>query len=222
LLLYLSGAAWARKLVTRWGIARRTSTRFVAGETLDDAVQAIRKVQARGLSATLDHLGEHVTSAAEARAASEDYLRILDRICASEVRSNASLKLSQLGLSLDQELCVENLGRIVAKGAECGIFIRIDMEDSSTVDQTLAVYRAMRAKDLTNVGLAIQAYLYRSQDDVRGLLAEGARIRLCKGAYKEPAQVAFPRKADVDENYDRLGSDDDRSHRPPRGRVALG
>jgi len=203
-LLYLSNARWARSAVTRWGFARRAASRFVAGETLDDAIRAVRALEGRGRMATLDHLGEHVSSEAAARGAAGDYADILDRICAAGIRSNASLKLTQLGLGVDTDLCVENLRRVVAKGAECGIFIRIDMEDSPTVDRTLDVYRALRAQGLTNLGLVTQAYLYRSQEDVRALLADGAHLRLCKGAYKESRDVAFPKKADVDSNYDRL------------------
>jgi proline dehydrogenase len=206
ILLYLSKAAWARRLVTGWGFARRASARFVAGETLEAAIEAVRALGGRALAATLDHLGEHVSTSAEARAAADDYLVLLDRICSAGVRSNASLKLSQLGLEVDGDLCRENLRRIVGRGAECGIFIRIDMEDSSTVDRTLAIYRSLRADGLTNVGLVLQSYLYRTEADVRALLAEGARIRLCKGAYNEPASVAFPRKSDVDANYDKLVS----------------
>lgn len=206
MLLYLSKAGWARRAVTGWGFARRASSRFVAGETLDAALQAIRALSARGMNATLDHLGEHVSTAGEARSATVDYLAILDRICAAGVRSNASLKLSQLGLAVNTDQCRANLRRIVRKGAECGIFIRIDMEDSPTVDRTLAIYRSLIAEELTNVGLVLQAYLYRTEQDMRALLGEGARIRLCKGAYKEPAETAFPKKADVDRNYDRLAA----------------
>jgi proline dehydrogenase len=205
-LLYLSKAVWARRLVTGWGFARRASARFVAGETLDAAILGVQRLGGRGLSSTLDHLGERVTTASESQSAAGDYLTILDRICSAGVRSNASLKLSQLGLGVDTELCRENLRRIVRKGAECGIFIRIDMEDSPTVDRTLNIYRSLAAEKLTNVGLVLQAYLFRTEDDLRSLLAEGARIRLCKGAYKEPGQVAFARKADVDRNYDRLAA----------------
>ena len=204
LLLFLSHAGWARTIVTRWRFARRAATRFVAGETLEDALRAFRALERRGLMATLCQLGEHVSSEAEAHAATVDYLRVLDRICTAAVRANASLKLTELGLAIDWEMCKENLSQVVTKAAECGIFIRIDMEDSSTVDRTLEIYRALRAGGLANVGLVIQAYLYRSQDDMRALLSEGARIRLCKGAYQETPKVAFPKKADVDRNYDRL------------------
>lgn len=204
ILIYLSKAPWARRIVTRWKFARRAAARFVAGDTLDEALQAIRTHNQLGLYATLDHLGEHVTNPEEARRAAEDYLVILDRICQAGVKSNASLKLTQLGLALDYDLCLDNVRRIVRQAATCGVFIRIDMEDSAAVDRTLQVYRTLRAEGLDNTGVVIQSYLYRSEQDVRSLLAQGARIRLCKGAYKEPPEIALPKKRDVDANYDRL------------------
>jgi proline dehydrogenase len=206
ILLYLSKAPWARRLVTGWKFARRAASRFVAGERLEEAIAAIQRLNQKGLYATLDHLGENVTKPEEARRAADDYLTLMGRICEAGVKSNASLKLTQLGLALDYDLCLDNIRRIVRKAAECGLFIRIDMEDSSTVDRTIQLYRTLRSEGLQNVGLVIQAYLYRSEKDVRDLLAEGARFRLCKGAYKEPAEVAFPRKSDVDANYDKLAS----------------
>lgn len=204
LLLYLSNAAWARRLVTRWGFARRAALRFVAGETLTEAIAAVRSLEAHGLTASIDHLGEHVSNQAAAHAAADAYLEILDRICQDGVRSYASLKLTQLGLGIGMDLCLSNLRRVLAKAAECGIFIRIDMEDSGTVDNTLEVFRRLIGEGYRNLGVVIQAYLFRSQDDVRALLATGASLRLCKGAYREPASVAFPGKADVDTNFDRL------------------
>lgn len=204
LLLYLSKAPWARKIVTRWKVARRTASRFVAGDQLDEAIAAVGALNASGPYATLDHLGENVTTAAEAKRAADDYLVIMERICQAGVKSNASLKLTQLGLALDYGLCLDNMRRILHKASECGLFVRIDMEDSASVDRTLQLYRTLKAEGLTNTGLVIQSYLFRSEQDVKALLAEGTRIRLCKGAYKEPPQVAFPRKADVNANYDRL------------------
>lgn len=204
LLLYLSQAPWARKVVADWKFARRAASRFVAGDTLDEAMEAIRQLNARGLYSTLDLLGEHVTSPQEARRAADDYLEVMERICETGVQSNASLKLTQLGLALDYDLCLANIRRIVRMAQECRLFVRIDMEDSTTVDRTLQLYRTLRAEGLANMGLVIQSYLFRSQADVAALLAEGTHIRLCKGAYNEPADVAFPRKADVDANYDRL------------------
>jgi len=190
--------------VTRWKFARRAASRFVAGERLEEAVAAIQVLNQKGLCVTLDHLGENVTEPEEARRSADDYLTLIGRVREAGVKSNASVKLSQLGLALDYDLCLENVRHIVRRAAECGLFIRIDMEDSSTVDKTLQIYRTLRSEGLRNVGLVIQAYLYRSEKDVQDLLAEGALLRLCKGAYKEPADVAFPRKRDVDANYDKL------------------
>lgn len=206
ILLYLSQAAWARRLVTRWAFARKSASRFVAGETLEAALEAAATLNRRGMNATLDHLGEHVDNPDAAAAATGDYLEIIDRICASGVRSNASLKLTQLGLALDENLCLANLRRIVSKAAACGIFIRIDMEDSAAVDRTLSVYRALAAEGASNLGVVIQAYLYRSDDDIAALASAGTPVRLCKGAYKEPPDVAYPKKKDVDAAYDRLAS----------------
>jgi proline dehydrogenase len=204
--LYLSQATWAKDLIMRWGFSRRAAARFIAGEGLEDAIRAVAKLNQQGLFATLDHLGEHVTTPDEARRAADDYLEIIDRICASGVRSNASLKLTQLGLGLDDALCLGNLRRILRKAAKCGVFVRVDMEDSSSVDRTLDIFRTLRGEGLKNTGLVIQAYLFRSQADVQSLLVAPTRIRLCKGAYREPAHLAFPRKADVDLNFDTLAA----------------
>ena len=202
--LYLSKARWARRLIVAWSISRTVARRFVAGETLDEAIQAVRKLNATGLNATLDHLGESVTTQAEAVRSADDYLAIISRICESGIRSNASLKLSQLGLNVSYELCLENVRRVVRRAAECGLFIRIDMEDTPTVDRTIELWRTLRKEGLANVGMVFQSYLYRSENDMGAVLAEGCRIRLCKGAYKEPPHLAYPRKADVDTSYDHL------------------
>jgi proline dehydrogenase len=187
-----------------WGVSRRVARRFVAGETLDEAIQAVRDLNGTGLNATLDHLGESVTNGEEAARATEAYLLVIDKLCASSIRSNASLKLSQLGLNVSYDLCLSNVRRVVRRAAESGLFIRIDMEDAPTVDRTIELWRTLRKENLANVGLVFQAYLYRTEKDLGGVLAEGCRIRLCKGAYKEPATLAFPRKSDVDASYDRL------------------
>jgi proline dehydrogenase len=204
--LFLSRATWAKNLIMRWGFSRRAAARFIAGEQLDDAIRVVAELNRQGLFATLDHLGEHVTTPDEARRAADDYLVILDRICASGIQSNASLKLTQLGLGLDDALCLDNLRRILRKASECGVFVRVDMEDATTVDRTLEIYRVLRSEGLKNTGLVIQAYLFRSQADVRTLMAAPTRIRLCKGAYREPAHIAFPRKSDVDLNFDTLAA----------------
>lgn len=204
LLLNLSSSSWARRIIMGWSFSRRAASRFVAGDVLTDAIKVIRRLNATGLLVTLDHLGENVTNFEEASAAARDYIEILNQIEVTGVKSNISIKLTQLGLNIDFEGCLDNLRRIARKAAESGILVRIDIEDSQTVDQTWLSFRTLKDEGLTNIGLAIQSYLYRSQEDAQALLAEGARFRLCKGAYKESADVAFPRKADVDANYDSL------------------
>lgn len=204
-LIYLSKADWARQTVTRWSFAWRAASRFVAGEKLDDAIRVVKSLNQMGINATLDHLGEHTTTPDKARRAAQDILDILDCVHLAGVRSNVSIKLTQIGLALDEDLCSENLQRILQRANEAGIFVRIDMEDSPWVDKTLSIYREMRDKHgYQNAGVVIQSYLYRSDEDVRKLGEEGARIRLCKGAYKEPAEIAYPNKADVDAQYDHL------------------
>ena len=202
-LLYLSEREAPKQLLTRIPLFNKMTHRFVAGETLGEASAAIRELNAHGITATFDHLGEAIKNEAEARAEVEMYERILDRIQADGLDSNVSLKLTQLGLDISEELCIANLTEIVRHAAGYGNFVRIDMEDSAHTDATLAVFRAVRAES-ENVGIVIQSYLYRSEDDVRSLLDMGARIRLCKGAYAEPPEVAFPEKAQVDDNYVRL------------------
>ncbi|TLM97604.1 proline dehydrogenase, partial [bacterium] len=202
--IFLSKAQWAQRLITNWGAAWRAASRFIAGETGEDAIQAVRKLNEAGLLATLDHLGENTTSAVEARQSTDEILQVLDQIQSSGVRSNVSIKLSQLGLLLDEELCQQNLVRILQKARLTNNFIRIDMEDSSLTEKTLDALRWSRAQGYTNVGIVIQSYLYRSAADVRSLMDEGIRVRLVKGAYREPASVAFPEKADVDTAFDQL------------------
>lgn len=203
-LIYLSKAGWSRRFVTGWRFARRAAARFVAGDTLEEAFGAIRALNALGLSATLDHLGENVTNAEEALRATDDYILLMEKIQSPEYRANVSLKLTQLGLNLDFDLALNNMRCIAKQGASLGTFLRIDMEDSPTVDRTLQIYRVLRKEGLENIGLVIQSYLHRSREDMAALLAEGTRIRLVKGAYKEPANVAFPKKTDVDNCFDEL------------------
>jgi proline dehydrogenase len=203
ILLFLSEREAPKKLLTSIGIFNTMTRRFVAGETLDDAAAAIKVLNDQGISATFDHLGEAIKNEAEANAEVEAYTRILDRIEKDGLDSNVSLKLTQLGLDISHDLCVANLTRIVDHAAKLGNFVRIDMEDSAHTDATLDVFRAVRATH-ENVGIVVQAYLYRTEKDVRALLELGARIRLCKGAYAEPPEVAFPEKSKVDDNYIRL------------------
>jgi len=202
-LLYLSGAHWARRFITRFGLARRTAGRFVAGESADDAIRAIQTLNGQQINATLDHLGESVTSEAAATRAADDYGHVLDKIQAAGVRANVSIKLTQFGLDLSEDFCTRNVRRVVAAAQAQGNFVRIDMEGTPHTDRTLRVFRALHA-EFDNVGVVVQAYLYRTAADVEELIAEGVKLRLCKGAYQEPPDKAFPKKSDVDENYDRL------------------
>ena len=201
--IFLSHSRWARWLVTHLPLAWRAASRFVAGHTIDEAITAIRSLNSRGIAATLDHLGESVTNEAEARRAADDYLLALDKIAAGEVRANVSLKLTQFGLDLSTAFCPQNARRVVEKARATDNFVRIDMEGTPHTDRTLEVFRALR-QDFDNVGIVLQAYLYRTENDLQQLIAEKSRVRLCKGAYQEPADKAFPRKADTDANYIKL------------------
>jgi proline dehydrogenase len=204
-LIYLSQAHWARKMITQWHFAWRTASRFVAGDTVGEAISVIEVLNGKGINATLDHLGEHTSTPELARQATNEIIESLIAIDKSGVRSNVSIKLTQIGLELDEGLCEENLRRILSTSQETQNFLRIDMEDSSVVDKTLRLYRKMCAEhNLSKTGVVIQSYLYRSEKDVNQIISEGGRVRLCKGAYKEPPSVAFPKKRDVDINFDLL------------------
>lgn len=203
MLLWLSRNKPVRQLMMNWGVARRAARRFVAGETIDDALAAIRELNAQGITATLDHLGENVETREDAARATDDYLKVLDAIGQAGLTSHVSVKLTALGLDLGDDLCRENVARILAKAKEVGTRVRIDMESTEYTDRTLAIYRRLRA-EYDNVGIVIQSYLYRSEADIAALCEEGAHVRLCKGAYKEPPTLAFPKKADVDASYVRL------------------
>jgi proline dehydrogenase len=180
--------------------ARRLATRFVAGETLEEALTVARKLNSEGITVTLDHLGESVNSLDEAAEARDVYLRTLDALHSGGVQGNVSLKLTQFGLDLSEGECRSNLEHLVARAAEIGNFVRVDMESSEYTDRTLSMVRDLFAKH-SSVGTVIQAYLYRSKADVQDLCGRRIRVRLCKGAYLEPAAVAFPKKQDVDNNY---------------------
>lgn len=204
LLMSLSRAKWAQRAVTRWGVARRVAARFIAGESSQAAMLAVKKLNAAGMLATLDHLGENTSNADEARQSVEKILEILDRIQTDGARSNVSIKLSQIGLLVDEDLCLQNLARILEKARSTDNFVRIDMEDSTLTEKTLNALRWARAQGYSNVGIVIQAYLYRSASDINALVSEGIRVRLVKGAYREPITVAYPNKADVDSAFDQL------------------
>lgn len=205
LLLYLSRAGWAKVIVTRLGVARRVALRFVAGETLQQAYEVTRTLNARGLLVTLDYLGESVTRAEDTQEGVRTYQAMLERIHADQLQSSVSLKLTHLGLDISEELCQTNLRHILTQAKAHNIPVTIDMESSEYVDRTLRIYRTMRDEyDFSNVGTVIQSYLYRSDNDMRELAAEGSHIRLVKGAYLEPPNVAYPDKADVDASFVRL------------------
>jgi proline dehydrogenase len=187
----------------RNGISRRVSCRFVAGEALDDAVAAARALNRAGQSVSLDLLGENVADEASARRSAQNYLAIFDRIAREQLDSNVSLKLTQLGLDLGVPLCEELLESIVTHAARYSNFVRVDMEGSPYTQRTIDIVKRLRARH-DNMGIVVQAYLYRAEQDVLDLLAIGCRIRLCKGAYAEPPSVAFPKKKDVDANYVKL------------------
>ncbi|MEX1071014.1 MAG: proline dehydrogenase family protein [Anaerolineales bacterium] len=203
-LIYLSQAAWARRLVMRLPFARRTARRFVAGETLEDAFRAVRELNEVGMLATLDLLGEHTHDAAAANVSALQIRDLIRHLGENGLRSGVSMKLTQIGLKLDAKLCAQHLREILKDAQLLGIFVRIDMEESACVDATLRLYRQMRTEGFVNLGVVIQSYLYRSEDDVPALLQEGTLIRLVKGAYLEPPDRAYPVKADADAAFDRL------------------
>ncbi len=205
ILLYLSAARWARALMAHFFLARRVARRFVAGETLDDAIRVTKTLNEQGLLVTLDFLGESVEREEDTHPVVAMYCRIAEHIKSENMQASMSLKLTHLGLDIDELLCVNNLRRILEAAKANGVLVTIDMESTAYTDRTLRIYRTMRDEyHFDNLGTVIQAYLYRSEEDMRQLAQEGAHIRLCKGAYLEPPEVAFPEKADVDANYIKL------------------
>jgi proline dehydrogenase len=204
LLISLSKVAWAQRFITNWKFAWRAASRFVAGNTILDAVAVLRELNLKGMNVTLDHLGENTTTRDEAIRSTEEILNLFDQIEREDLRANVSVKLTQIGLALDEELCTQNMERILAVARQKKNFVRIDMEDTPFTERTIRLFRMMRTKGYDLTGLVIQSCLFRSKNDVEELLSEGARIRLVKGAYKEPPELAFPRKADVDSNFDLL------------------
>jgi proline dehydrogenase len=191
------------RFVRRYGM-RMGAGRFVAGETFDECVSVLRGLNQQGLVTNTTLLGEGVRDEATARAVTEQYLAILERIAAERLQTRIALKLTHLGLDLGEEIAYANLTRIVRRAAELENFIRIDMEESARVDATLRIYRRLRADGHENVGTVLQSYLYRTARDLEELLPLKPNLRLVKGAYLEPLSVAFPRKSDVDANYIRL------------------
>jgi proline dehydrogenase len=201
--LYLSRAGWAQTFITRFPLARAMAMRFVAGESIAEAIKATRTLNAKGINVTLDFLGESVSTRVEAEQAAAEYVRALGEIAASGVRANVSLKLTQFGLDIDRDFCLENVRRVATKAQAVGTFVRVDMEGTPHTDLTLGIVADLRS-EFNNVGTVLQAYLFRTEADLLALADTGVRIRLCKGAYQEPAEKAYPEKADTDANYIKL------------------
>ena len=202
----LSRSATLKRLASKYGMRSRDSfgRRFIAGETVEEAIEASRAVQAQGLLLTLDYLGESVRTAEEADAATRAYIRLLDVIVASGIERNISLKLTQLGAGIDRATCVDNLRRILEPGGRHGFFVRIDMENSPWTQLTLDIFETLWQQEYRHLGIALQAALHRTEQDVKRMNELGARVRLVKGAYKEPESVAHQHKPDVDAAFVRL------------------
>ncbi len=202
----LSRSGALKRLASKYGMASPDSfaRRFIAGESIDEAIQAARVLQARGFLLTLDYLGESVRSVDEATVATREYVRLIDVIVAAGIERNLSLKLTQLGVDVDRATCVDNLRRILDPAQRHGFFVRIDMENSPYTQVTLDVFETMWQQEYRNLGVALQSGLYRTEQDVRRMNELGARVRLVKGAYKEPAAAAYQKKKDVDDAFERL------------------
>lgn len=202
--IYLSHRRELEGLFMKFKPTRNLAMRFVAGETLEDAINVVRELNRKNILGTLDHLGENVASREEAIEAANEYIRILDEIERNGIKSHASLKLTQMGMDISFDFCFDNVRRVIERAARYNNFVRIDMEDSSYTDRTLEIFYRLHEEFGNHVGIVIQAYLYRSEQDIKNLIAIGANVRLCKGAYKEPPEIAFPKKKDVDANYIKL------------------
>jgi proline dehydrogenase len=202
----LSRSDALKRMASKYGMATEESfaRRFIAGETVEEAIACGRSLQARGLLLTLDYLGESVRTREEAAEATREYVGLLNQIVESGIERNVSLKLTQLGLDVDRATCVDNLRRILDPAGRHGFFVRIDMEDSAYTEVTLDIFETLWQQGFHHVGVVLQSYLYRSERDVRRMNGLGARVRLVKGAYKEPATVAYQKKSDVDAAFVRL------------------
>jgi proline dehydrogenase len=202
----LSKSATLKRLASRYGLAEGEgfARRFIAGETFEEAVRVARALQQQRLLLTLDYLGESVRTREGATAATTEYLRLIDLVAGAGIERNLSLKITQLGIDVDRATCIDNLRRILEPAARHGFFVRIDMEQSRYTAVTLDVFETLWQQQYRNVGVALQAYLQRTEADVRRMNELGARVRLVKGAYKEPAPIAWQRKRDVDASFMRL------------------
>ena len=203
-LLALSHSSKMQRLTSDFPPARRVARRFVAGETREDALAVIKQLNGMGALVTLDYLGEHVSDKKLARASAEEYKTVLTEIAANDLKSGVSLKLSAMGLHIDHEFCYENVREIVARARENDRFVRIDMEESALVDITLEIYRRLRS-EFDNVGVVLQAYLHRTRDDLQSLIDAGiADIRLVKGAYNEPPEIAWQEREKIQQELQDL------------------
>ena len=203
LLLYMSEQPRIQRLATNLQVSRHVALRFVAGEKIPDAIEAIRVLNGKGFSATADYLGEMVTKREDAGRATEEYLETLRQIDHNKLNSNVSLKLTQFGLGIDEDFCKSNVEEVVKLAAQYNNFVRIDMEGSPYTESTLRIFKSLRSQ-YENVGIVIQAYLFRSEKDIQDVIGLGGRIRLCKGAYKEPPEISFKEKRDTDKNFIKL------------------
>ena len=201
-LLYLSNQPRVFRFVRNNKLAKKFASRFVAGETLPEALEAVKALNAKGITASLDLLGESVNNEKEARAAANDYLGILDSIRQQNLDANVSLKLTAMGLDISEELCVAIMHDVLERARKYDTFVRLDMESSAYTERTLRLFEdRLYPTYRNNVGIVLQSYLYRTLSDVERAIELKCRVRLCKGAYKEPASVAFPDKKEVDANY---------------------
>jgi proline dehydrogenase len=199
----LSRSNTLKRLASAYGMAtpRSFARRFIAGEQIEDAIAAARVLQAKGLLLSLDYLGESVATTTQAAAATREYVRLIDDIVAAGIERNISLKLSQLGIAIDRATCVDNMRRILEPARQHDFFVRIDMEHSDITEVTLEVFETLWNLEYRNIGVVLQSYLYRTEQDLRRLNELGAHVRLVKGAYREPASVAYQQKQDVDAAY---------------------
>ena len=201
-LIWLSRQEGLKDFAARFGFFRKLTTRFVAGETIDEAASYIRQLNVENCTGSFDHLNESVDAESEAEREVVEYLNILNRISETKIRSNVSIKLTQFGLGIDSELAYRNARRVVEEAHRRGNFVRVDMEDSAVTQVTIDIFKRLRDEfDLNTVGIVLQSYLRRTYADAQELIKLPARIRICKGAYNEPPEVAFPDKKEVDSNY---------------------
>jgi proline dehydrogenase len=201
-LLYLSNQQRVFRFVRDNGLAKRFASRFVAGETIEGALDAVSALNGRGIRASLDLLGESVTNADEARQTGREYVQLLERIRERGLDANVSVKLTAMGQDIDEQLCVDTIGAVLETARRHDNFVRLDMESSAYTQKTLDLfYGRLYPAFPENVGIVLQSYLFRTDDDVAKAVAERCRVRICKGAYKEPPSVAYPDKADVDASY---------------------